>query len=165
MAIDATANQPAATPTVTQSTAIKPATPELVALSNGVLPTDLMVDLIFEDIGGQELINISRNDILNGQSILYTPIKNLTSIYLQYNPQNILSLQDHSATYFKSFPIRFEMKVPDTGTGPNGETVYLDSETGDLVINVINLDQEEQVEVEMLSDASVFNGTMYEVNN
>lgn len=165
MAVDAVANQPEATPVVVQNTAIKPATPESISSFNKPLPYELMTDLIFEDIGGQELINISRNDMLNGQSILYTPIKNLTSIYLQYNPQNILSLQDYASTYFKNFPIRLELKVPNAGTGPNGEIIYLEEDTGDLVINVINLDPNEQVEVEMVTSASVLNDTIYEVNN
>ena len=65
-----------------------------------------MTDLIFENIGGQELINILRSDIINGQNISYQPIKNLTNLYFQYNPQNILALQDTDSNYFKKIPYK-----------------------------------------------------------
>jgi hypothetical protein len=170
MATDAVANQPSAVASTTAKPEVKVATPELVALSNKTLEAEYMADLIFEDIGGQELINISRNDIINGQNILYQPIKNVSSIFFQYNPQNILKLQDTSATYFNNFPIRLEQKIPNVGTGPNGEIVYMDRDTssstyGCIIINVINLESDEQVEVEIMSSGTLLNGTIYEVNN
>jgi hypothetical protein len=141
----------------------KPATPELVALSNPSLSEERMIDLIFENIGGQELINISRNDIINGQDVIYSPIKNLKDLYIQYNPNNIISLQSTSDTYFKNFSIRLELKFPegDYGTGPNKEVVYIDPVTEDLVINVLSLEPGEQVDVEILDSGEILNGTIY----
>lgn len=164
MATDATA----ATPTTTTSTTtdgVKIATPDLFIFKDEVVPIDTMTDLIFEDIGGHELITVSRNDIINGQNISYQPIKNLSSIYLQYNPQNIVALQDTSDTFFKNYTIKFEDSIPDSGTGPNSEIVYIDPDTGDLVINVTNLASDERVEVQILTGWSRFNDTIYEVNN
>lgn len=166
MTIDAVANLPVQPVRSGINEGIKAATPELVAFLNPVLPEDYMVDLVFENIGGQELINISRNDLLSGQSFVYQPIKNITSIFFQYNPQNILKLQDTSSTYFKNFPIKFEDKVPDIGNGPNGEIVYLDSDPesatfGDILIDVVNLGPEEQIEVEIMYKGSVLNDTEY----
>lgn len=163
MAIDAVANQPASTPG-SNSDGVKIATPDLFIFKDEVVPIEVMTDLIFENIGGQELITISRNDIISGQSIYYQPIKNISSLYLQYNPQNILNLQDTSVTFFKNYPIKFERSIPNSGTGPNGEIVYLDPDTGDLVINVVNLEADEQVDVQILVDGSLLNGTIYEVN-
>ncbi len=163
MATDATANQPSATSSTTSASPVRIATPELVALSNKPLDIDIMADLIFENIGGQELINIARNDIINGQDVLYTPITNMQNIYLQYNPNNIVRLQDTADTYFKNFPIRFESKSPTVGTGPNGEIVYIDSTTGDLVINVYNLEPGEQVDVQILNSGDFLDGTIYGV--
>ena len=37
----------------------------------------------------------------------------------------------------------------------------IDPETGNLVINVINLNSDEQVEIEILKEGSVFNDTIY----
>lgn len=164
MAVDATAENPTAQPS-SSTAGVKVATPDLFIFKDEVVPVDAMTDLIFEDIGGHELITISRNDLISGQNISYQPIKNLSSIYLQYNPQNIVGLQDTSDMFFKNYPIKFEKSIPDSGTGPNGETVYIDLNTGDLVINVIDLESDEQVEVQILTSWSSFNDTIYEVNN
>lgn len=142
---------------------IKVATPDLQIFKDEVVPIEIMTDLIFEDIGGQELINISRHDLINGQDVVYQPIKNLSNIYLSYNPQNILSLQDASQSYFKNFPIKLGNKIPDYGTGPNREIVYIEDSTGNLVINVINMEKYEQVEVQIISGGDLINGTIYEV--
>jgi hypothetical protein len=122
---------------------------------------DIMADLIFENIGGQELINISRNDIINGQDVMYSPIKNLQGLYLEHNPNNIIKLENSADTYFKNFPIRLENKTPTVGTGENGEIVYLDPITGDLIINVIGLDADEQVDVQIINNGEILNGTIY----
>ena len=120
-----------------------------------------MTDLIFEDIGGHELITLSRNDIISGQTISYQPIKNISSLYLQYNPQNILNLQDTSVTIFKNFPIKIENSLPSVGSGPDGKTVYLNSD-GDLVIEFVNLEPDEQIDVQILISGDRLNGTIYE---
>jgi len=142
---------------------IKPATPDIILFNDDVVPIEIMTDLIFENIGGQELINIVRSDLVNGQNVLYQPIKNLSNVYFQYNPQNILSLQDIDSNYFKKFPINFNSKIPECGTGPDCSIVYIDSDTGDLIINVINLARDEQVEVSIISDGAVLDDTIYGV--
>lgn len=143
--------------------AVKAATTDIVLFDDESMPIEIMADLIFENIGGQELINIVRSDLVNGQTVLYQPIKNLSNVYFQYNPQNILSLQDTDSNYFKKFPINFNSKVPECGTGPDCAIVYIDSETGDLIINVVNLARDEQVEVSIVSDGEVLDDTIYGV--
>lgn len=160
--VDANPNLPAIVPS-TSSNGVKIPTKDIILYNDESTPIEVMSDLIFENIGGQEIINIARNDIINGQNVIYQPIKNLTSLYFQYNPQNILALQDTSEEYFKKFPIKLENTIPNVGTGPNGETVYIEASTGNLIINVINLAKDEQVEVEILSNGTIFNDTIYEV--
>ena len=121
-------------------------------------PVEIMADLIFENIGGQELINIARTDTVNGQPVVYQPIKNLTQIQQQYNPNNIVSLQATSDKYFQNFSIKLETKVPEEGNGPDGAHVYIDPKTGDLVVEAINLEPDEQIELEVTTS-----GTIYEV--
>jgi hypothetical protein len=161
MTTDAVANQPGSAPKAVTNPAVLVATPSLIALSNPPLEIDIMADLIFENIGGQELISISRNDIINGQDVIYSPIKNLQSLQIEYNPNNIIKLESTADTYFKNFPIRLENKIPSEGTGPDKEVVYIDQETGDLIINVINLDSDEQIDVQILNSGEILNGTIY----
>jgi hypothetical protein len=130
---------------------------DTILYNDDSLPIEIMTDLIFENIGGQELINIARNDTVNGQTIIYQPIKNLTAIQQQYNPNNIVSLQATSDKYFQNFSIKFDDKVPEEGTGPGGAHVYIDPVTGELVVEAINLQPDEQIEVEI-----TISGTIYE---
>ena len=164
--VDAVANLASSTSS-TSKPAIKAATPELINFSDVKIDeatAQAMIDLVFEDIGGQEMISIVRNDLVNGQNQNRQTIKNLSRINLDYNPNNILSLQDTSASYFANFPINFEEKVPDKGFGPNGEIVYLEESTGNIIISVIKLKPDEQIEVQILNNGSIFNKTKYEVD-
>lgn len=173
--VDAVPNVPA--PAVTTSnTNIKPATPDLIQFNDADIPIEFMTDLLFEDIGGQEIISISRNDIVNGQKVTYNPIKNLSALGLQYNAQNIFSIPTSSQSQFNNYAIKLENHVPAYGEGtgeqlfPNDidvnrrslkETIYVEKGTGDLIINVTNLSDNEEVEVQMLSSGESFNDIIY----
>jgi hypothetical protein len=137
---------------------VKTATLDIILFDEESVPTDGMFDQIFENIGGQELINITRSDIVNGQKISYQPIKNLSAIQQRYNPNNILSLQQTADKFFAGFSIKLEDKIPETGNGTNGENVYLTA-AGDLIIEFINVNPDEQVETQI----SV-SGTIYEAD-
>lgn len=158
--------------------AIKFATPDIIQVKEEQLPVELMTSLIFEDIGGQELITIARNDIVNGQTVAYNPIKNLSDVALKYNPYNIIAIADTSSSYFKNYAISLSSHIPETKineqTGleeiidspePSGsikkQIAYIDQDSGDLVINVIGMKNEEQVEISVLSFGSSFDDTIY----
>jgi hypothetical protein len=160
--VDSTPSVPSANKISPAMSAIKIATPDIILVNNESIPQEIMVDLTFEDIGGQEIISIARNDLVNGQKIVYQPIKNLIDINFQYNSKNIISLENTSQNYFDNFPIKLDSKVPAVGTGPNGEFVYMDETTGDLVVNVVNLVEDEQVEIQILTTGSLLDDTIYE---
>ena len=132
---------------------------DTVLIDQEAVDIEIMQDLIWEDIGGHELINIARNDIVNGQTVSYQPIKNLTTINQQYNPNNIVSLQNTSDKYFANFSIKLETKTLEEGegSGPDGAYVYIEDATGDLIVELINLEPDEQIEVQIS-----LSGTIYE---
>jgi hypothetical protein len=132
---------------------------DTVLFNDDSISPEIMIDLVFEDIGGHELLSISRNDIINGQRVSYSPIKNLGLIQQTYNPNNLFSLQKTSDKYFANFAIKFDEKVPEEGNGENGVNVYIEEATGDLIIETINMNSDEQVESEI-----AINGTIYEAN-
>jgi hypothetical protein len=168
--------------TIVDNKSVKIATPDLIIQDDDMMSIDIMTDLIFEDIGGQELATISRHDLVNGQKILYSPIKNLTDLYLQYNPNNILRLQA-SDSYFKSLSLSILDHLPACGNGydliekpgepdktkwtkvPNCKSVYIDPITGDLVINLINIKDGEQAEIQILTSGNTFDDTIYTGGN
>ena len=137
---------------------VKTAPIDTILFDDASVTIQLMTDLIFENIAGQELINIARNDTVNGQTVVYQPIKNLTQIQQQYNPNNIVALQATSDKYFENFTIKFDNKVPTQGGGPNGEHVYIEPSTGDLIVEVVNISDDEQVETEI-----ALSGTIYRI--
>ena len=145
---------PTIEPVATVKVEPKTAPIDTVLFNDDLVPIELMTDLVFEDIGGQELISISRNDIVNGQQVTYRPIKNLSSIQQQYNPNNILGIQSTSDKYFANFSIKLDEKIPEYPTGPNGTYVYLES--GNIVIESINLESDEQVQVQISTGGTIY---------
>ena len=164
---------------------VKIATPDLILFNDEAMSIEIMTDLIFEDMGGYELATISRHDLVNGQKVVYAPIKNLTDLYLQYNPNNVLRLQS-SDSYLKSLSLSIFDHLPNCGTGydispppnnlnetdktkwiktPNCKSVYIDPISGDLVINLINVKENEQAEVQILTSGDIFSDTIYDGSN
>jgi hypothetical protein len=154
--VSATPNVPSYTPPITPSQKIKVATPDIILFDDASVPIEVMTDLIFEDIGGHELINIARFDTINGQNISYQPIKNLSLINQQYNPNNIVGLQKTSNLYFSGFAIKLEDKIPRLTNSPDNNPVYMDS-LGNIVVEAINLNIDDQIEIQI-----IVSGTIYE---
>lgn len=147
--------------------AVKVATPDLILFNESSVPVDALADLIFEDIGGQEIISIVRNDIVNGQDVSYSLIGNLNGLERRYNSKNIFSLPETIEKYFSNFAIRFSTHVPENGTGPGGQRVYLVEEdsaiasVGDLIIDVVNMETNERVDIEILRSGVALSDTIY----
>jgi len=146
------------------TTASKTAPIDTILFDDDSVPIEVMTDIIFEDIGGHELINVARNDTIAGQVIRYQPIKNLTSIQQQYNPNNIVSLQDTSDKYFANFAIRLQNHLLDfgDGSGPNGEFVFISTTSGDLIIEMKDLELDYQIEVETAEGGTIYEAELEE---
>lgn len=136
---------------------IKISTPDVMVYTLDDLDVDQIEDLLFESVGSQELITISRNDIVNGQDIKVQPIKNIKDLALAYNPRNIISAVDSSFSFFNNFPISLERYLPDQEDTALAE---IDAE-GNLVINLINISSDEQIEVQIFSGGNIFDDTIY----
>lgn len=147
--------------------AVRVATPDLIFFNESAIPVDVMTDLLFEDIGGQEIISIARNDIVNGQEVSYSLIGNLNGLGRRYSSKNIFSLPDTIEKYFSNFSINFSIHVPENGTGPEGQRVYLveqesaTASVGDLIIDVVNMETNERVDIEILRSGAVLSDTIY----
>lgn len=155
------------TPMIPESTAssselgIRVASPDIILIDNEALSIELMTNLVFENIGGREILSISRSDTVNGQSIIYQPISNLANINLKYNPLNIVALQNTADNLFRSFAIELGDHVPIVGSGPDGTFVYSEIGTGNLVVDLIALDPEYEVEIQVLASGEILDDTIY----
>jgi hypothetical protein len=141
-------------PDVPKFQPVKPAPIDTVLFVDESFSSEFITDLLFEDIGGQELLSIARDDTVNGQDVVYQPIKNLGILRDTYDINNLLKLQETSDRFFANFIIRLFDKIPKVGNGPDGKNYYFDEVTGDGIIEFINMRDDEQVEVQ-ISNAGI----------
>jgi hypothetical protein len=151
---------PTPMPTFTDDTPVKVATPELVITGEAPMTVEEMTDLVFEKIGGHEIINLLRLENVNGINAVYQPIKNVAQLAAEYGPITILPLPRSTNFYFNGFAIDLLSRVPQKGLGSN---IYIDaSQVGpsSLIIEVANMLPEERVEVEIIKTKDAFNDTI-----
>jgi hypothetical protein len=149
---------------------IKVATPDIILLKEQIVGVDIMADLVFENIGGQEIISIARSDTINGQNVVYQPIKNITSLNYQYSSQNLLPIQKTDKDLFKNFAIDLSKKLPNCGEGfsivdnevvSDCRYIYVDELTGNMVIDLVNILPSEEVQVQSIAAVTILNDTIY----
>jgi hypothetical protein len=133
---------------------------DVVDLATEQLDAKTIENLLFENIGANELVKFVRHDTVEGNNPSYNIISNLSDIRRKFNPDELISVQV-SDSPFKSNSINLNNKIPsDEYLEALGLTdyVYID-ESGNLVIEVVNMRDKEVIEVQIDS-----NGTIYEVN-
>jgi len=149
------------------SSGIKIATPDLIVQPQAV-PIDALGQIYFENISGHEIINIARSELINGINVSYSLIGNLNQLKRNYNSLNIFSLPETIDKYFKNFAITLNTHVPEEGSGPGGKRAWLADQdypfanSGDIIIDVVNMEQNEIVEVEVLNNGVLLSDTIYE---
>jgi hypothetical protein len=134
--------------------AVKAAPIDTVLFVDEKFSQEFITDLLFEDVAGQELLSIARDDTVNGQEVIYQPIKNLGILRDIYDINNLLKLQETSDRFFANFLINLFQKIPIVGNGPNGKNYYFDEDLGDIIIDFVNMRDDEQVEIQ-ISNAGI----------
>ena len=79
MAVSSTPAQVGDTVDTYSAVSSKTATRDIVEFNDQSIinNAELILDLLFEDIGSRELLTLARHDTVNGQDVRYQPIKNL----------------------------------------------------------------------------------------
>jgi len=143
--------------------AVKSAPIDTVTFVDEAFSEEAIIDLLFESIGGQEILSIARADTVNGQNVVYQPIRNLNILEQTYNSGNLLRLLDTSTSFFNNFSINLREKIPFVGNateetgGTDGGNYYVESTNGDIIIELINMLPDEQVEIQITSAAIIDN--------
>jgi hypothetical protein len=140
---------------------VKYATPSDVLIDTNDLPVDLILKLTLEKIGGLELISLVRHDTVNGQNIVYRPIKNVSQLAIEYNPQNMVKMPDSADSYFKNFAIKLENHIQQETNELPPLVAYIDPITENVIIETTNIKADYEVEVQMVSSGKVFDDTIY----
>ena len=133
---------------------IKVATPDLI-LNDDVANIDAMTDLIFEDIGGQEILGLSNYDNIGNPDGKYDHISNLGSIYSQFNSLNILTVGDNSSNIFNSFAISLNAYAPQSSGFMKKDN------NGNIILSFVNLSPGLYVEVEFMEELDYYGDINY----
>jgi hypothetical protein len=185
---------------------VKPATPDLFLTRDEELPIDIVTELLFEDIGSIEVLNIARSEIINGRDVSYGLIPRLSDLSKRHGPLNIFKVPGTLSEFFDNFTIKLREHIPETGTGPSKiyigpedsfgctgypvldyrtdaviqcfatlkeaedfvansdirrDLVYSEQDTGNIIIDVINLKKDYRVDIELLVEGTLENDTIY----
>lgn len=141
------------------SSPVKVATPETYELYPTSPSGIVAAQMFLEMLGGNELIEVSRHDLINGYNTKYQPIKDAQVIATQFNAFNIIPLQDTLPNYLDNFPIKLEERIPNT-TSEEPSNVTIDA-NGIITIELVNLKPDEVVEVEIFYQGEILDDTIY----
>ena len=123
----------------------KVAPSDIIQKDSSIIDIAGIQQLLFEDIGSVELANISRADLIDGQSVEYAPIANLSTINREFNPNNIIATSG-GMDYFS----RFGLDISSRGI----HAPYFDDD-GNLVIEIDSVNNGEEIQIEILSSGTI----------
>ena len=123
----------------------KVAPTDIIQFDDSSVEIALISDLLFEDIGATELANMSRSDLIDGQDVIYTPIRNLPTVRREFNPNNIVATS-YETDYFSRFAIDLSLR--------GVQEPYFD-DNGDLVIEIDTVEDSEEIQVQILTNGTI----------
>lgn len=135
-------------------------TPErdVIELASQEVDSQTIQNLLFENIGANELTKFVRHDTVDGINPYYDIISNLSDIKRKFDPAALISLENSSNSFFDIYPIKLQDKIPDEQyliDNALQDYVYIDV-NGDLIIELVNVSSSEIIEVQIDT-----NGTIY----
>jgi hypothetical protein len=150
-------------------TLVKIPSRDVVDYQDADIPVELITNLLFENLGANELVKFERHDTIEGTNSTYDIISNLAGIKKEFDPSGLISRQKPDTSYFDIYNIKLEDKIPSQkylqdnpkidGSGQVNTTdyVYIDS-VGNLVVELVNMNIDELVELEIQSDGTIYEG-------
>jgi len=172
---------PSPTSTGSTSSVVRTPTRNVTEISSLVPQFDAeqIQKLIFENISAIELSKVERHDTIEGISQKYSIISNLSEVRKKYDTVKQLSIMDKLKPLTSIYTINIQDKIPQEDyialESLNSTYQYLDENNkivtrqkgyyyidtnGDLVIELINLEKNQQVEIQIDT-----NGTIYKVES
>lgn len=130
---------------------------DVVLFSENDVSIEGIQNLLFEQVGGIELISMVRRDTVEGQNPYYSIISNLSSIKREFDPTQIISRQRPNQSFFDIFSIDLNQKIPDDVylDQNNLENFFYIDTNGDFVIELDNLSEDEIIELEIAQGGTI----------
>jgi len=125
---------------------IKQAQPDIVIDPEIDTTGDYIVERFFEELGGQELINISRHDLIDGKNVTYNPIANLSKLRQRFNPNNIIE---------SDFLSQNETRNATIDIISRGMYEPYFNDLGQLVVEIDIVRPEENIEAQVANNGTV----------
>jgi hypothetical protein len=135
---------------------VKVATPDLIIFDPNATSADAMADLIFENIGGEELLEISRSDLINSANVVFPRIKNVVRVVPPEAIDQMGGYSDTADDDTNNYPLSLASYVP-----LYLDPIEIDQDSGSILINTVNMTPELQIEVQFVANAKLFDDTIY----
>jgi hypothetical protein len=118
--------------------------------------------LLFEAVGGTEIISLVRRDTVEGQNPYYDLISNLSSITKQYEPTQLIARQKPNQTIFDLYAIDLNRKIPTVSSLRDKKLqnfFYIDT-NGDLVVELDNMFPDELIQLEIAGSGTIISESL-----
>lgn len=122
------------------------------------IPTELITNLLFENLGANELVKYERHDTIEGTNTTYDIVSNLSNIRKEFDPSALISRQKPDTSFFDIYTIKLENKIPSQLYLDNNNITnffYIDS-NGDLIIELDNINPDEIIEVQVAQGGTIY---------
>jgi hypothetical protein len=161
--IDGGGGSPAPAPTTVSYTPPPPPPPvkipnrDVLNFSREEFSTSAITNLLFEQIGSTEIVNIARRDTIEGQNPYYSLISNLASIKREFDPTKLITKQKAVNANFAIYSIDLNNKIPDQEylDRNNITSFFYIASNGDLVIELDNLEDDEIIDFEIANSGTI----------
>lgn len=128
--------------------AVKIATSNLF-IDTTIPSAEFMTNIIFEDIGGNELIDTQNHNFLFNTD--KSNILNIATVIETTSPKSLFKSSNIYNSIFDSYEINLVDKIPAVGNGSNGINTYFSLSQKSIIIEFINISDDEEVEVQFIS--------------
>ena len=132
-----------------QTSQVKVANVNVINTNYAATPVEQMEKMFFQDVGGTEILSVTRHDTVGGEKVIYSEVDNLQDLKIQFNPLNIL-VSTNLNDLFSGYGIDIKEKVNDAG-----QTVQIDA-SGNMVIEVVGVAEDEYVQIQVASRVEDF---------
>jgi len=128
----------------------------IVQYNESALPVEMITDVLFADVGGQELLTVSRWDTIDGQTVSYSLVTDLSQTANGFNSSGILTNNEGSQAYFRQFSVDVVNRMSEINSlNTDAPGISLNA-NGDLVIDFDFIGANESVEVEIVNSGTVY---------
>lgn len=133
-----------------QTSQVKVSNVNVVAMNYNQQPVELLEKMFFQDVGGTEILSVARHDTVGGEPVIYSEVDNLKDLQIQFNPLNILTTTNIN-NLFKGYGIDITQKL-----NRDLDTVRVDVVSGNMEIEVVNVNRDEYVQIQVASRVEEF---------